>query len=75
MHVFLVKHVSEAIAHLKNNYIQFPTAYMLLQVKLDFWRICIFPNVVGMIDCMQIKLLCPGCENKELFRNRKGFFH
>ena len=44
------------------------------QLKLDFWRICAFPNVVGAIDCTHIKIPCPGGENAELFRNRKGYF-
>jgi hypothetical protein len=47
---------------------------LLPQIKLDFWRICAFPNVVGTIDCTHIKIPCPGGENAELFRNRKGFF-
>ena len=62
------------IARINNNYIQFPAADLLPQVKLDFWRICAFPNVVGTIDCTHIKIPCPGGENAELFRNRKGFF-
>ncbi len=70
----IIKCVSEAIARLKIHYIQFPTADMLPQIKLDFWRICAFPNVVGTIDCTHIKIPCPGGENAELFRNRKGFF-
>ena len=61
------------IARINNNYIQFPAADLLPQVKLDFWRICAFPNVVGTIDCTHIKIPCPGGENAELFRNRKGF--
>ena len=69
----IIKRVSEAIARLKINYIQFPTADMLPQIKLDFWRICAFPNIVGTIDCTHIKIPCPGGENAELFRNRKGF--
>ena len=47
---------------------------MLPQIQLEFWRICAFPNVVGTIDCTHIKIPCPGGENAELFRNRKGFF-
>ena len=47
---------------------------MLQQPKLDFWRICAFPSVVGAIDCTHIKIQCPGGENAELFRNRKGYF-
>ncbi len=69
----IIKRVSEAIARLKIHYIQFPTADMLPQIKLDFWRICAFPNVVGTIDCTHIKIPCPGDENAELFRNREGF--
>ncbi len=69
----IMKRVSEAIARLKIPYIQFPTADMLPQIKLDFWRICAIPNVVGTIDCTHIKIPCPGGENAELFRNREGF--
>ena len=70
----IIKRVSEAIARLRNNYITFPEGDILDQIKLDFWRICAFPNVVGAIDCTHIKIPCPGGENAELFRNRKGYF-
>ena len=70
----IIKRVSEAIARLKIHYIQFPTADTLPQIKLDFWRICASPNVVGTIDCTHIKIPCPGGENAELFTNRKAFF-
>ncbi len=69
----IIKRVSEAIARLKIHYIQFPTADRLPQIKLDFWRICAIPNVVGTIDCTHIKIPCPGGENAELFRNRECF--
>ncbi len=69
----VIKRVSVAIARLKIHYIQFPTADMLPQIKLDFWRICAFPNIVGTIDCTHIKIPCPGGENAELFRNWEGF--
>ncbi len=69
----IIKRVSEAIVRLKIHYIQFPTADMLPRIKLDFWRICALPNVVGTIDCTHIKIPCPGGENAELFRNREGF--
>ena len=29
---------------------------------------------MGAIDCTHIKMSCPGGENGELFRNRKGYF-
>ena len=47
---------------------------MLQQLKLDFWKICAFPSVVGAIDCTHIKIQCPVGENAELFRNRKRYF-
>ena len=70
----IIERVSEAIARVKIHYIQFPTAELLQQTKLEFWRICAFPNVVGTIDCTHIKISYPGGENAELFRNQKGFF-
>ena len=71
----IIKRVSAAIAGLKIHYIQFPTAELLQQTKLEFWRIYAFPDVVGTIDCTHIKIPCPGGENAELLRNRKGIFH
>jgi hypothetical protein len=50
----IIKRVSEAIARLRNNYIIFPEDDFLDQLKLDFWRICAFPNVVDAIDCTYI---------------------
>ena len=56
------------------NYITFPEGYVMDQLKLDFWRIYVFPSVVGAIDCTHIKISCPGLENGELFKIRKGYF-
>lgn len=70
----IIKRVSEAIARLKNNYISFPEGELLNDTKRDFWRIGQFPGVVGAIDCTHIKIVSPGGDNAELFRNRKGFF-
>ena len=55
----IIKRVSEAIARLKNIHITFPDVDMLQQLKLDFWRICAFPSVVGAIDCTHIKIEMP----------------
>ncbi len=70
----IIKRVSEAIACLKNNYINFPTANILQQNKLDFWRIGGLPNVIAAIDCNHIKIPSPGDSNAELYQNRKGYF-
>ena len=70
----IIKRVSEVIARLKKHYINFPADDMLHQMKLDFWRIGGFPNVVGAIDCTHIKIQCPWGENAEVYKNRKGYF-
>jgi hypothetical protein len=70
----IIKRVSEAIARLRNNYIIFPEGDFLDQLKLDFWRICAFPNIVDANDITHIKIPSPGGENAELFRNRIGYF-
>ena len=45
----IIKCVSEAVARLKIHYIKFPTADMLPQIKLDFWRICAFQILLGRL--------------------------
>ena len=70
----IIKRQSKEVAHLKNNYITFPKGDVMDQLKLDFRRIYVFPSVVGAIDCTNIKISCPGLENGELFKIRKGYF-
>ena len=71
---WIIKRVSEAIARLKNIHITFPDGDMLQQLKLDFWRICAFPSVVGAIDCTHIKIQCPGARMLNSFVIGKGIF-
>lgn len=44
------------------------------QISDDFFRIAGFPGVVGTIDCSHIRILSPGGNDAERFRNRKGYF-
>jgi hypothetical protein len=67
----IIKRVSEAIARLRNNYITFLEGDILDQLKLDFWRICAFPIVVGAIDCTHIKIPCPEVKMKKIKINKK----
>lgn len=44
------------------------------ETKRDFFNISHFPRVIGAIDCTHIRILSPGGNNAEVFRNRKGHF-
>ena len=70
----IIKRVSESIARLHNEYINFPQGPAARKTKLEFWRISRFPGVLGTIDCTHIKIPCPGGRTAELYRNRKGYF-
>ena len=70
----IIKRVSESIARLHNEYINFPQGPAARKTKLEFWRIRRFPGVLGTIDCTHIKISCPGGRTAELYRNRKGYF-
>lgn len=46
----------------------------ILSTKAKFHNIRNFPNVIGCVDGSHIRILSPGGENAEIFRNRKGYF-
>lgn len=67
--------VSTAIARMSNRYIHFPrTIEGKEELKLRFYRIARFPNVLGAIDCTHVRIESPGGPDAEEYRNRKGFF-
>lgn len=71
----IIKKVSAAIAQLRPQFVKMPrTEEERNKVKSDFYRICLFPNVIGAIDCTHIKISSPGGPQAELYRNRKGYF-
>ena len=71
----IIKRVSEAIARMKIFLYNFPGRLTLLvtQNKFDFWRICVFSNVVERIGCTHIKIQFPGGGDAEMLRNRNIF--
>ncbi|CAK1580296.1 unnamed protein product [Parnassius mnemosyne] len=70
----IVKRVSQAIVSLRREFIIFPdTNRDQDRVKIDFYDIARFPNVLGCIDCTHVKIQSPGGDDAELFRNRKGY--
>ena len=64
--------VAEKISHLHNDLIKFPDS--LSRIKQKFLQKSRFPEIIGAIDCTQIKIQSPSRENGEIFRNRKGYF-
>jgi hypothetical protein len=71
----IVTRVCNLIAALKPRYIKMPvTDQERHLIKSGFHNIRGFPKVIGAIDCTHIKILSPGGEQAERFRNRKGYF-
>ncbi|CAF4955530.1 unnamed protein product [Pieris macdunnoughi] len=67
--------VSRAICIKLKYFISMPrTAEEVKDVVANFYKIAKFPSVVGAIDCSHIRILSPGGDNAELFRNRKDTF-
>ena len=71
----VVKKVSHHIALLRDIFIKFPATHEeRIKTREKFYRVAKFPRVIGSLDCTHVKILSPGGENAEVFRNRKGFF-
>lgn len=71
----IVHRVTHAIASLRPEYIEIPTSQPEQNVIVSgFYKIAKFPRVIGAINCTHIKILSPGGEDAENFRNRKGWF-
>lgn len=71
----IIHSVSRTICiHLKH-FIALPrTEEEIKYVVRRFYSIAKFPSVVGSIDCTHIRILSPGGDNAELYRNRKDVF-
>lgn len=67
--------VTRAIARLYGQFIRMPVSEEeIRQVSQTFFNIAKFPKCIGALDCTHIKILSPGGDNAEIYRNRKGFF-
>lgn len=71
----IIHRVTHAIASLRPEFIQMPTSETNQNnVVTGFFNIARFPRVIGAIDGTHIKILSPGGDNAEIYRNRKLFF-
>ncbi|KAJ8959561.1 hypothetical protein NQ317_000754 [Molorchus minor] len=59
----IVKKVSEAIASLRDRFINFPEdPHEIDRICTKFYEVARFPRVIGTIDCTHIKIPSPGQE-------------
>jgi hypothetical protein len=67
----IVRKVVRALNRFQNHFIKFPSNNELPIIKQGFFRYRSFPNVIGIIDCSQIRIQAP--IHEEVFVNRKGY--
>lgn len=71
----VIRNVTSALLHHRNRFIYFPVTDNERQAtQQQFYNIARLPRVIGALDCTHIKIVSPGGNNAENFRNRKGFF-
>lgn len=70
----IIDRVSGAIAALRPQYVEMPSAQERPAVAAGFYNLAGFPRVIGAVDCTHIKINSPGGNRAELYRNRKGYF-
>ncbi|KAJ8912380.1 hypothetical protein NQ315_014748 [Exocentrus adspersus] len=67
--------VTQAIAGLYRQFVRMPqTEEELREVSQKFYNVARLPKCCGAIDCTHVKIISPGGNNAEIYRNRKGFF-
>lgn len=70
----VIHKVTRAIGGLSSTYIRFPqTSTEIRSTQVDFYNIARFPKVIGALDCTHVKIISPGGDYAETFRNRKSW--
>jgi hypothetical protein len=71
----IILRVSRAIASLGQRFIKMSERdEQLQQTAQDFFVTARFPRVIGALDGTHVKIISPGGEDGEIFRNRKSYF-
>lgn len=71
----IIHRVSNAIASLRPDHIYMPrTPAEISSTQRDFYNIARFPKVIGALDCTHVRIISPGGDNPEYYRNRKKYF-
>ncbi|XP_036344476.1 putative nuclease HARBI1 [Rhagoletis pomonella] len=70
----IIRRVTQAIASLRPQFIKLPCNADILKIQEEFYDIARFPRVIAAMDCTHVRIVSPGGNTAENFRNRKGYF-
>lgn len=71
----IVHKVTVLLASLREYFVRMPMSKKEReQTSEEFLKICNFPGVLGAIDTTHVRILSPGGDNAEDFRNQNGWF-
>lgn len=69
-----IHRVSEALAKRYSQFVTFPSVAEAADVHTKFYEVAQFPNVIGAIDCIHMRISNPGGAMAEQCKNSKGWY-
>ncbi|KAG7162162.1 nuclease HARBI1-like 9 [Homarus americanus] len=69
-----IHRVSEALAKRYSQFVTFPSVAESADVHAKFYEVAQFPNVIGAIDCIHMRISNPGGAMAEQCKNSKGWY-
>ncbi|XP_066940767.1 putative nuclease HARBI1 [Macrobrachium rosenbergii] len=69
-----IHRVSEALAKRYSQFITFPSVAEAADIHAKFYEVAQFPNVIGAIDCIHMRISNPGGAMAEQCKNSKGWY-
>lgn len=69
-----IHRVSEALARRYGQFVVFPSTTQAPEIHERFYEVAQFPNVIGAIDCIHMRISNPGGTMAEQCRNSKGWY-
>ncbi|XP_054091976.1 putative nuclease HARBI1 [Zeugodacus cucurbitae] len=70
-----IKRVCHNISLLRKRFITIPLELeSQREIHKQFYKISKFPRVLAAMDCTHVRIISPGGDEAELFRNRKNYF-
>ncbi|XP_071528385.1 putative nuclease HARBI1 isoform X2 [Panulirus ornatus] len=69
-----IHRVSEALAKRYSQFVTFPSVAEAADIHTKFYEVAQFPNVIGAIDCIHMRISNPGGAMAEQCKNSKGWY-
>ncbi|KAK4289860.1 hypothetical protein Pmani_037197 [Petrolisthes manimaculis] len=69
-----IHRVSESLARRYSQFVTFPSLAQAPHIHSKFYELGSFPNVIGAIDCIHMRISNPGGTMTEQCRNRSGWY-